>query len=210
MAVNFGDEYARQEAVREELLRDEIVQWSGQPDPSVIFTKSDIFMIPFSLVWGGFAIFWELAASGVLFGSSGHGSPPIFFPLFGLPFVLVGLYFMFGRFFYRSWINKRTCYVVTNKRVINISLGIKGRNVQATFIRDIPTINKSIGGNGVGTLVFGNSRGMMGYYGNTGMEWMGSNSVVGAVPQSFYDIRDANAVYELLNRLRNEPEAKGY
>ena len=53
-------------------------------------------MIPFSLLWCGFAVFWETMAMrmpGPFFG------PGLFFRLWGIPFVFVGLYFVFGRFF---------------------------------------------------------------------------------------------------------------
>jgi hypothetical protein len=48
-----------------ELLPGETVQWTGRPNAAVIFHKEDWAMIPFSLLWGGFAIFWLLGASGI-------------------------------------------------------------------------------------------------------------------------------------------------
>lgn len=205
--TDFGDELAGQNAVREELLSGESIEWTGRPDPSVIFCKSDVLLIPFSILWGGFAIFWELAVCGMLFGIE-HGGPLALFAIFGLPFVLIGLYFMFGRFFYKSWKKKRTYYAVTNKRVVIVTYGIRAKDVQANFIRDIPTINKSVGANGVGTLVFGNSNRSYWDYANTRMELMGSR--LGPPPPAFYDIHDANTVYELVNRLRNEPEQRQF
>lgn len=36
-----------------DLLADEKILWQVQPDRSVIFNKSDIFAIPFGLIWLG-------------------------------------------------------------------------------------------------------------------------------------------------------------
>jgi hypothetical protein len=48
-----------------ELLPEERIEWTGQPDPSIVFHREDWMAIPFSLMWGGVAIFWLLGASGI-------------------------------------------------------------------------------------------------------------------------------------------------
>src|SRR5262245_20313073 len=95
------------EAIRRYLLPHERVAWTGRPDPKRIFARGDLYMVPFSLMWGGFSIFWE---AGVL--SLGR---PGFFALWGLPFVLIGQYFIWGRFIYKWWDRRRTAYAVTDQ-----------------------------------------------------------------------------------------------
>jgi hypothetical protein len=56
-----------------ELLSDEAIEWTGRPNPAVVFHREDLYMIPFSLLWGGFAIFWLLGASGIW--DVGDGAP---------------------------------------------------------------------------------------------------------------------------------------
>lgn len=136
------------ELFRAELLKDEEVLCCGQPDSSAIFSDSDIFLIPFSILWGGFAMFWELSA--VKMGA------PFFFCLFGIPFVIIGLYFIFGRFIYKGIKKKHTYYAVTNQRVL-ILISLSNKNLVAEFITQIPCINKSVRSNGKGTIKFGDS-----------------------------------------------------
>lgn len=76
------------EMIKDELLKNEQILWSGQPKTSVIFTNADMFLVPFSLLWGGFAIFWEFMALST--GNSGHKAPAMF-PIFGLPTVTLVL-----------------------------------------------------------------------------------------------------------------------
>ena len=78
------------------LLKDENILWTGQPEPSVIFNKGDIYMIPISLFLGGFVILWGINAMLNISESGNVGS--IFSALFGIPIVLLGLYLIFGRF----------------------------------------------------------------------------------------------------------------
>jgi hypothetical protein len=43
-----------QDLLIQELNSDEV--WTGSPKQGIMFKANDIFMIPFSLMWGGFAI----------------------------------------------------------------------------------------------------------------------------------------------------------
>lgn len=83
--------------------------WSGCPDPAATFTPADAFLIPFSVMWGGFAVFWEVGVSA---------GGPNFGTIWGLPFVAIGLYFIFGRFFYKRYRKRRTCYGITDQRAL--------------------------------------------------------------------------------------------
>lgn len=40
-----------------EMMSGESVYWAGMLSPGVIFHSDDWTMVPFSLLWGGFAIF---------------------------------------------------------------------------------------------------------------------------------------------------------
>ena len=92
------------------LLQGEKIVWWGQPAQGLLFTARDWLLIPCSLLWGGFAIFWE---SSVLAAGA-----PIFMKLWGVPFVLIGLYLVAGRFLLDAWTRRRMLYAVTNQRVL--------------------------------------------------------------------------------------------
>jgi hypothetical protein len=133
------------------LMKDEHILWAGQPDPNVLFSSSDVFLIPFSILWGGFAIFWEAMVLWALIRS--EFSPiVIVFPLFGIPFVLIGLYFMFGRFFFKKRNKRSTYYAVTNKRIL--ILNDRKNTLQELNIDSIPGINSTVKSNGTGTITF--------------------------------------------------------
>jgi hypothetical protein len=45
--------------VSSELSTGEALVWSGHPRTGIRLSGPDLFLIPFSLVWCGFAMFWE-------------------------------------------------------------------------------------------------------------------------------------------------------
>ncbi len=191
--------YDPQAIFSEELLKDERIVWTGQPDPDRHFTVADVFLVPFSIMWGGFALFWEAGVLG-LWGDE-NGGTPFFFVLWGIPFVLVGLYMIFGRFIYKARRKRRTYYAVTDRRVLSLVRSRRGDKTQAAFIETIPSINKRIRRDGSGSVTFGTSPWWGDWYANTGLEFMawgwGSGSAV-----SFQDIENAQDVAGLVNDLR--------
>jgi hypothetical protein len=104
-----------QQRIQELLLPGERLIWSGQPDPLAHFVPADFFLVPFSLMWGGFAVFWEVTAV--------TGGAPVLFLLWGIPFVAIGLYFIVGRFFYKSYTKARTVYALTDRRIMVLKRG---------------------------------------------------------------------------------------
>ena len=175
------------QAVRAQLESGEQLIWSGQPRQGLLLRPSDAFMIPFSLLWGGFAIFWEAAA--ILSGA------PVFFWLFGVPFVLIGLYLIFGRFFTDARTRAATFYGLTNDRII-ITSGKHGKRVQSLSLSTLGDITLDERGDGSGTITFavaGNPLGRRGNFGAMPGVGMGRQT-----PPSFEMIPQAKKVYEMI------------
>ena len=184
-----------QAQLQSELQPDEHLQWAGRPNPNRLFTAMDIFLIPFSLLWGGFAVFWEVVA---LTSVLRVGGDALLFPLFGLPFLVLGLYLIFGRFVVKSYTKRRTVYAVTDRRVIAVTTAFR-RTVRSASLKRLPGLEVSTGSGRSGTVTFGHWSGLAGMYANSGMDWLGWNW--GARPMAFYDLDDARSVYELVDRL---------
>jgi len=126
---------------------------------------------------------------------------PLFFWLWGVPFVAIGLYLVFGRFFYRSWVRRRTLYAVTDRRVIKLVRRTAADSVEALFLDAIPAVNRELRRDGTGSVVFG-----------TASLQTRANALlpvavakVEGVPLTFEDIPDAAYVAELVTDLRRTP-----
>ena len=138
--MEYTDEYS---FARPYLSDGEMIRWKGKPEAGHTFTSQDVLMIPFSIMWCGFAIFWEVSAI-----TSGA---PFFFSLWGIPFVCVGLYMVFGRFFWTAHVRKNTAYVITNRRIIRCRRG----KVDSMSAKGMPPMYATIRKDGSGTIRFG-------------------------------------------------------
>lgn len=170
-----GNNDSGSQILRAELKPGETLLWSGKPRGGIKFRTSDFFLIPFSLIWGGFAIFWEVMACAAFFGTGNfnHGQPAAFaivFPLWGIPFVLVGLYFIFGRFIVDAKSRERTWYAVTDQRVIIITT-LFGQKVRSLNLRQLSEIALDAKADNSGTITFG-SPGPYSYMGDS--SWPGA------------------------------------
>ncbi|MFO0892355.1 MAG: PH domain-containing protein [Isosphaeraceae bacterium] len=173
-----------QDLILGELGKGEKLLWAGSPRQGFVLRAADALLIPFSIMWGGFAIFWEASvlASGA----------PWFFTLWGIPFVLVGLYIMLGRFWVDARQRAETAYAVTSERVVIVS-GVFARRVQSLGIDTITDVSLTERGDGAGTITFGPVPPFYGWSGTAGWPGLGHQ----AVP-SFELATDARQVYEII------------
>ena len=168
--------------IQKELEPREKLLWAGQPAQGIKLRGSDAFMIPFGFLWGGFAIFWEYSAM--------QSGAPFFFLLFGIPFVLVGLYIMFVRFYVEAKQRGNTFYGVTDERVV-IASGLSRKKVTSLNLRTLTDISLSESSSGSGSITFGNSSPFASMFG--GMSWPGMEQYLGP---RFDLINNAKQVYQ--------------
>ncbi len=128
--------------VRSWLSSGERVLWRGRPEHYPLFERRDLLLIPFSILWGGFAVFWE--AEVIL------SEAPLLFPLWGIPFVCIGLYMMIGRFFHRSWLLRHSDYVITDRRILRRV----GKKVDMLLASSLPPMQVERKEDGSGTIRF--------------------------------------------------------
>lgn len=173
------------------LVSGEHVVWWGQPKQGLMLSAADIFLIPFSLLWGGFAIFWNAMVWLAPLQNEGAG-PDFFFKIFGLPFLFIGLYLIAGRFFHDAYIRKRLLYAITNQRIL-----VLNKSKLTSFdIRRLPRLELSEKRDGTGTLAFEASI----------MPWGSMNGFGWWLPAAdgsakFMQIQDPRKVYELIRSL---------
>jgi hypothetical protein len=194
------------EDIRDRLLPDEKIIWTGTPKQGLLLTSRDMLLVPFSVLWGGFAIFWEYSVLFLIRPHHAVAAPaPVvtFFPLFGVPFVLIGLYMMFGRFFLDAQLRKRTAYAITNQRVLILRSGLMNKFVSLSLDRP-PGLTLSEGRNGSGTITFGEG----------GSNWARPGFQVWVpaldpVPR-FLNIENVRTVFDQIQRLVRPATKNGY
>ena len=139
-------EQAPEQDVARELDPGERLLWSGRPGQGIRFRPSDGLFIPFSLLWGGFAFFWEFTVFRM--------NAPLVFRLWGVPFVLVGLYLIAGRFFWDARRRARAVYAVTDRRIILVEGGSR-RSTRTLNLKTLNEVTLSERGDGSGDVVLG-------------------------------------------------------
>ena len=146
---------------------------------------ADAFLIPFGLLWCGFAVFWEISVA--------RSDAPAFFLAFGALFVVIGLYVVAGRFWYDALMRKNTLYGITNERVI-IRSGVFRAKLESLNLRTLSNISLIEKHRGEGTITFGPSSPWDSWF--QGVAWPGMPS---SGPR-FESVSDARQVYEILRK----------
>ncbi len=121
----------------------EYILWKGKPEKGHYFTKADIILVPFS-------IFWSVMVFNFIISTIVDGAP-FFVYIFEIPFVLGAFFFLFGRFIIISYNNKRTLYVITNKKIIRL----RRKKIDIIDSKNMPVMRVRVNKNGSGTIRFG-------------------------------------------------------
>ena len=193
------------EQFQPELLSNESIYWAGFPSPSSIFNSDDWAIIPFSLLWGGFAIFWEAGVLGLWDNTPTNNTHPIpvFMVLWGIPFVLIGQYMIWGRFILDAWLKRRTWYAVTNRRVLILQESWR-RKKTFLFLDSLAEI--SIEGSSIGTLWLGPKPPLFGGRGRSSRSW--SRYAISESTPVLSDIENVDAVHRLILDLREKSKPR--
>jgi len=175
------------------LDRGERLIWSGQPRSGIRLRAQDAFLIPFSIMWCGFAIFWE--ASVIRTGA------PFFFMLWGVPFVCIGLFFVFGRFFLDARSRAHTFYGVTSERVLIVS-GLFTQQIKSLQLRTLTDVSLTQRSDGSGTITFGPSHYLNSFF--PAGAWPGAGRYA---PPAFDLIEHAKEVYDIIRNAQRATPA---
>jgi hypothetical protein len=151
-----------EDLISRHLSSSERMLWAGCPRQGFVLRPADAFLIPFSIMWGGFAIFWEVTAL--------RTGAPGFFMLWGAMFVVIGLYFMVGRFWVDAIQRAATTYGVTSERVVIVS-GLLSRSVKSLNLDTLTDLSLTERSGGGGTITFGSVPFMHWWY--AGLGWPG-------------------------------------
>ena len=142
-------------ALESELADGERIVWLRQPVPWLIWRGTLVLLI-FAIPWTAFAVFWTVAAAG---GIWNRGAAPAswfhyVFPLWGLPFILVGLAMLST-----PWLAargaRRTVYAITDRRaIVWMGKGWGKMEVQSFEPKRLLSLTRTARANGSGDLVF--------------------------------------------------------
>jgi hypothetical protein len=117
-------------ALSREMRDGERVLWRGTPTGRLKLWSFAIYV--FAIPWTAFSLFWTTMAFAGMGATEWEGEGSIFkwaIPLFGLPFIIVGLAMMAGPFL-PKWQRDKVLYAVTSERVLKLHLW---RQLEVTF-----------------------------------------------------------------------------
>lgn len=181
-----------EDRIDRELETGERIEWMDMPIPRY-FTRASTAAFLFGIPWTAFAVFWVFAASGFKVPDFSGGGESLF-PLFGLPFVLIGLAMLSSPF----WAYRRafkTVYVITDRRAI-LYQGGWTRTIRSYPPEKLEEIYRKERRDGSGDVVF-DHRTWRGRHGREHTEELG-----------FLSVRNPRQVEQMLKQLAQQSPAR--
>lgn len=137
-----------EQEIQRELTGTETLLWTGRPRQGIAFHARDIFSIPWSVLWTG-GVFYMVS---IFFRRAPWPASAVGMAVF-MPFILFGLYIVFGRFLLEAKQRERICYGVTDQRII-IIYGLTRRVVRSLDWQTLTEAYMYGRADGKGTIVF--------------------------------------------------------
>ncbi|HEX9952239.1 MAG TPA: hypothetical protein VGB53_10750 [Rubricoccaceae bacterium] len=173
---------------RDELARGEAVEWAAPPDARRA-ALSALGIWIFAIPWTAFSVFWTAMASLTV---DDWTSLAVAFPLFGTPFIAVGLAMLSAPWW--AWrVARRTLYIVTDRRAILFEASgaraIGVRSFRPEALRDVRRTERP---DGSGSLVFSQTG---------GRDADGDRTLT---PVGFANVRDVRAAEDAVRMLAEQ------
>ena len=136
------------------LIAGERLLWAAQPRASRLWGGFGLYL--FAIPWTAFALFWESMAlipflmAGPDTSAAWKWGFGIVFPLFGLPFIAVGLAMLYTPIHAMRKAG-RTVHALTNRRLLTLVEGSKAE-LKSAFVDRIGPIERSEGRDGWGSI----------------------------------------------------------
>lgn len=176
-------------SIHNHLLPGEEILWEDTPHLNGKFNSGSVGVSVFGIIWLSFSLFWTIMAFTMTRGETGFFG--ILFPLFGLPFVAIGLFLVFFAPAKQRAKNQSTYYYVTNKRlIVNIDTQ-KSPTFNSMFYRDIKGVQIIQNRDNTGNIVFTPTLGITAAYSNTSVS-------IPSADNCFYRVENANDVHKLI------------
>ncbi|MDB5387120.1 MAG: hypothetical protein JWM11_2766 [Planctomycetaceae bacterium] len=173
------------EILMRELDRDENLLWSAVPKP-VFFNGPTTSAFLFAIPWTAFSVFWTVGAAGFKIPQFNQGEE--LFPLFGIPFFLIGIGLLSAPLWaYRS--SLKTVYAITDRRAITVEGGMS-YTIRSYRPEKLTEIFRREHQDGTGDIII------------TRIAWKNSEDKQ-MQELGFLRIRDAKNVEAMLNTLAN-------
>lgn len=175
------------------LVRDEEILWQGRPGKDIAWGSLLGPQTLMGVFFTGFSLFWISSAASM----TGQGNAPFpfqFFPLFGLPFLGIGLYMVGGHAIWDVYVRSTTHYTLTTQNAF-VARGVLGkRTLESHPINQMSRIVLEDGT--PGSVIFGEAQ--LHRRGNR------SRATVDPIPPGFHQIKEARAVYAQLRQAQHD------
>lgn len=182
------------EKVDRELQPDERILWMDIPIPT-FFTPESTKIFIFGIFFTSFAVFWTFGAAGFAIPNLEEVSNPfqfisILFPLFGLPFILIGLFLLLNPLFAYAKALK-TVYLITDRRAMTFETGWS-KTVRSYPPSKLLDVYRKERGDGTGDVIISSEN------------WTDSDDVKRSRDLGFFRIRAPRTVEMMLRDLAKQ------